>query len=249
VQAILSDIHANLEALQSVLADAQKQGASEIVCLGDTVGYGPNPVECLELSSVWPIVLSGHTDEAVTCNEPLPGWTATHARNTIYWTRKQLRKTPGALKYWTWLERLPRAVDSSAVRFAHGTPLNPHEYLFPEDIYCHQKMDRIAEQFDQQCFVGHTHLPGLFVQSGEQWEFLSVDECGQRYCTDDRTFICNVGSVGQPRDSDWRASYVLYDGETIRFRRVEYNIQTTVKKIRDLDEFDDFLAERLLEGR
>ncbi len=95
-------------------------------------------------------------------------------------------------------------------------------------------------------FQGHTHVPGIFTES---LEFLSPDEIDFVYKLDSQKTLCNVGSVGQPRDGDWRACYVLLDGTTIRYRRVEYDLETTIRKIRDIEELDDFLAERLRGGR
>ncbi len=95
-------------------------------------------------------------------------------------------------------------------------------------------------------FQGHTHVPGIFTES---LEFFSPDEIDFEYKLDGRKTLCNVGSVGQPRDGDWRACYVLLDGMTIRYRRIEYDVETTVAKIREVEALDDFLAERLRGGR
>jgi diadenosine tetraphosphatase ApaH/serine/threonine PP2A family protein phosphatase len=133
----------------------------------------------------------------------------------------------------------------------HGTPRNPlREYLFPEDIYNARKMSRISEMFAGCCFAGHTHIPGIFVASGpESWDYFSPPEVEPVYRLDGRKTICNVGAVGQPRDGDWRACYVLFDGRAIRFRRVAYDVATTVKKIYAIPELENFLGDRLRDGR
>ena len=131
--------------------------------------------------------------------------------------------------------------------FVHGSPRNHlNEYVFPEDIYNQRKMERIFALVDRYCFQGHTHVPGIFTES---LQFLSPEEFDYVYRLDGRKTLVNVGSVGQPRDGDWRASYALLDGDTIRYRRVEYDVDTTVRKIRDIDDLDDFLGERLRKGR
>ena len=135
--------------------------------------------------------------------------------------------------------------------FVHGSPRNPlNEYVFPEDIYNQRKMSRLAEHFDECCFTGHTHIPGIFVEeTPQQWQFYSPEDLDGAYQLDGRKTICNVGSVGQPRDGDWRACYVLFDGERIHFQRAEYDVRTTIRKIYAIPELENFLGDRLRDGR
>ena len=107
-------------------------------------------------------------------------------------------------------------------------------------------MERIFALVERYCFQGHTHVPGIFT---ETLQFHSPEEVDGVYQLDGRKTLCNVGSVGQPRDGDWRACYVLLDGETIRYRRVEYDIDTTVKKIYAIPDLENFLGDRLRDGR
>jgi diadenosine tetraphosphatase ApaH/serine/threonine PP2A family protein phosphatase len=146
------------------------------------------------------------------------------------------------------LASLPHLHCQDSDLFVHGSPRNPyHEYIFPEDIANEPKMAAVFALFDHYCFTGHTHHPGIFTEDGR---FLSPEEVGNRYRLDGKKTLVNVGSVGQPRDGDWRACYVLVlDGELIRYRRVEYDVEATVKKIRDNEHLDDFLGERLKDGR
>ena len=112
-------------------------------------------------------------------------------------------------------------------------------------------MDRIFALVEHYCFQGHTHVPGIFTEAlpGEMFQFHAPDEIDHVHKLDARKTLCNVGSVGQPRDGNWRACYVLLDGETIKYRRVDYDIDTTVKKIYAIADLDNFLGDRLRDGR
>jgi predicted phosphodiesterase len=248
MKALISDIHSNLEALNAVLADIARQPVEAIFCLGDVVGYGPNPRECLDAVMRCPIVLMGNHDQAVLF-DPM-NFNPVAERATM-WTREQLDKPfpnrAAADARWEFLAERPLKHKDGDFLFVHGSPRNPlNEYIFPEDIYSEAKMRSIFAQVPRYMFQGHTHVPGIFTES---LEFLAPDEIDYEYRLDGRKTLCNVGSVGQPRDGDWRACYVLLDNNTIRYRRVEYDIEATIRKIRDIDELDDFLAERLRGGR
>jgi diadenosine tetraphosphatase ApaH/serine/threonine PP2A family protein phosphatase len=248
MKAILSDIHGNLEALVAVLQDVARQGADAVYCLGDLVGYGPNPCECVDLAMQWQVVLLGNHDQAVVTGPRCFGVVAERA---IFWTQQQLHAPSPDRQAtevrWEFLARLPLAHAESGCLFVHASPRDPvHEYVFPEDIYNPQKMAARFARIDRCCFAGHTHIPGVFT---EDLRFVSPKEAGPVYRLDRRKALVNVGSVGQPRDGDWRACYALLDGDTVRFRRVEYDVDTTVRKIRAIDDLDDFLGDRLREGR
>ncbi len=247
--AVLSDIHGNLEALDAVLADIAKHPVSRIFCLGDVVGYGPNPVECLERAMNWDLTILGNHDQAVMFD---PDWSSVSAEQAIFWTRSLLESS-GRNSLWEFLAARPRSYKSGDFLFVHGSPRNPlNEYLFPEDIYGETKMAKIGAMIDRYCLCGHAHVPGVFVSPEEgqtRWDFLSPAECFGFYRLDGRKTIVNVGSVGQPRDGDWRAGYVLVDGWDITFRRVEYDVDATVRKIYAIPELDNFLGDRLREGR
>lgn len=248
MKALISDIHSNLEGLQAVLADIEKQNVKEIYCLGDVVGYGPNPRECIDLVMRCQVVLLGNHDQGALFD---PEGFNPPAERAIFWTRSQLELPSDSRaakeKRWEFLAERPRSHREQNFLFVHGSARNPlNEYVFPEDIYNQRKMERIFALVDRYCFQGHTHVPGVFT---ENLQFLSPDEFDLVYRLDNRKMLCNVGSVGQPRDGDWRACYVLLDGETIRYRRVEYDIESTIRKIYAIPELENFLGDRLREGR
>lgn len=272
--AIISDIHGNLEALQAVLADIDQRGVKEIVCLGDVVGYGPNPRECLDLvAERCRVCLMGNHDHAVLY-EPLNFNTA--AERACYWTRQVLEDEGDAKRRnrrWEFLGKLPVRIKERDLLYVHASPRRPiNEYIFPEDVFTNpQKVLANFERLDARvCFVGHTHQPGVFLDDPY---FDPPHELPDSpyYEVEDERAIVNVGSVGQPRDKDPRASYVVIhrrddNGELdrteslvaaalgctidqIEFVRIEYDIDATAKKILAEPELDDMLAHRLYEGR
>lgn len=248
MKAIISDIHSNLEALQAVLDDISKQNVTEIYCLGDVVGYGPNPRECVDLVMQCKLVLLGNHDQGAMFD---PEGFNPPAERAIFWTRAQLEAAietrEDRERRWEFLAERPRTFRENGFLFVHGSARNPlNEYVFPEDIYNQRKMERIFALVDRYCFQGHTHVPGIFTES---LEFHSPEDIDYVYHLDGRKTLCNVGSIGQPRDGDWRACYIMLDGETIRFRRVEYDIDKTINKIYAIPDLENFLGDRLRDGR
>ena len=248
MKAIISDIHSNLEALQAVLADIKGQGITEIYCLGDVVGYGPNPRECVDLIADAKLVLMGNHDQGAMFDPD--GFNAS-AERAIFWTRAQLESGPepkaAREKRWEFLAERPRSHRENGYLFVHGSARNPlNEYVFPEDIYNQRKMERIYALVEKYCFQGHTHVPGIFT---ETLQFLSPEDLGGAHKLDGTKTLCNVGSVGQPRDGNWRACYVVLKDDVITYRRVEYDVDKTVKKIYDVPDLENFLGDRLKEGR
>jgi diadenosine tetraphosphatase ApaH/serine/threonine PP2A family protein phosphatase len=238
--AILSDIHANLEGLQIILKDAQDQHCTHYVCLGDVVGYGPNPKECLDIirGLNCPTVMGNH-DEYCASNLDLTGFNAMAAEG-IRWTREQLSTDDKA-----WLRELKYVRHVESFTIVHATLDLPEKWAYVFDKLA------AAASFNYQhtpvCFNGHTHVPIAFVRgpSGLQGGLYSRIriEVGRKY------FI-NVGSIGQPRDRNPKAAYVIFDltSNLIELRRVEYDIATTQKKIRAAG-LPESLAERLAQGR
>ena len=137
------------------------------------------------------------------------------------------------------------------MQYVHGSPRSPlRGCVFPEDIYAEEKMRKIGDNFDRVCFTGQTGVPGVFVERGPgKWEFFLPEECAGGFRIAAQRVICNVGSVGYPRDGDWRASYVLFNGETIWFRRVEYDVETTIRKISAIPVVAERFGDGLREGR
>jgi len=271
--AVISDIHSNLAALRAVLDDIERRGVSEIICLGDVVGYGPNPRECIDLvRERCRFCMMGNHDHAVLY-EPTNFNAA--AERAAYWTRNVLESEPDVVarnRRWEFLARLPVRVQEADVLYVHASPRRPiNEYIFPEDVFTNpQKVLANFERLQGRvCFLGHTHQPGVFLDDPY---FDPPAELADSpfFEIDDERAIINVGSVGQPRDRDPRASYVLvytHDDEDnpgsgslvaratrcsiaqVEFVRLEYDIDATVKQILAEPELDDMLGNRLYEGR
>ena len=248
--AVISDIHSNLEALRVVLARIKELKIDEIVCLGDIVGYGPNPLECTDL-------VAEHCQQTVMGNHDFgvlyePANFNVGAEQACFWTRRQLlAESQGEHRKMRirFLGSAPAKRSHNSMSFAHGSPRRPiNEYIFPDDVYSNtNKLLSIFERMDNLCFVGHTHFAGVFLPDPD---FYSPAELDYHFALDSaERAIINVGSVGQPRDRDPRAAFVTVDEHEVKFIRVEYDIQKVVDKIRAIDQLDDFHGLRLLEGR
>jgi predicted phosphodiesterase len=248
-RALISDIHGNYEALRAVMADIRQQGVSEVYCLGDIIGYGPNPCECLEeVMRSCKITILGNHDQAALFD---PEGFNPIALQAIYWTREQLESVsggPGMVnKRWDFLGERPRTYVDGDYLFVHGSPREPtNEYVFPEDVYNQRKMDALFSRIDKYCFQGHTHIPGVFTASRE---FVTPEECNYTFHLSGEKTMVNVGSVGQPRDNDPRACYVILNNEGLTYRRVEYNPEVTRQKIYSIPSLDNMLGDRLITGR
>lgn len=255
--AIISDIHSNTPALSAVLADIAQRDVEQIICLGDVVGYGPQPNQCLDLVMAHAkVTLLGNHDYAVLY-EPVKFNTGAEA--ACFWTRRQVEDEPDRDRRnarWDFLGGLPvkhtlpgTDYGMGELVFLHGSPRRPvNEYIFPDDIYNNPaKIEGIFDRFPHLCFVGHTHVPGVFTPAPD---FYAPSEVGDVFETDLRKkALINVGSVGQPRDRDPRACYCLVGDETVRFVRVEYDVETVVSEVSAIPELDDYLGVRLREGR
>jgi len=250
--AIISDIHANLEALKVVLDDIKQRNVDRIICLGDILGYGPNPVECVDLVAEkceWSL-MGNHDFGALY--EPTNFNAAAEA--SAYWTRAQFEAEPDSAKAasrWEFLGRLRVRVTFDKFLCVHGSPRRPiNEYVFPEDaINSPVKMQQIFDRVQKYCFVGHTHVPGVFT---DEPDFYPPDDLEGVYTFQNgEKAIINPGSVGQPRDMDPRASYAILDEDAMKveFYRLDYDSKATAEKIHRIPELSDWLGDRLLEGR
>ena len=250
-QALISDIHGNLEALTQVLADIDENSVDEIICLGDVIGYGPNPCECLDhVMKRCSLTILGNHDQAALFD---PDGFNPMATAAIYWTREQLDRGPGSSQQindrWDFLGELPRKKSDGDFLFVHGSPRDAtNEYVFPETIYDRRKMEILFGKVDQYCFQGHTHLPGVF---DTNLEFTPQENIEGPVELGNSKLMINVGSVGQPRDSDNRSCYVILDRDkkTIEYRRVEYDFDTTANKIYAIGDLDNGLGDRLKFGQ
>jgi predicted phosphodiesterase len=247
-RALISDIHSNLEGLEAVLEDIRQQEIDEIYCLGDIVGYGPNPRECIDLVMKCKLCLLGNHDQGALFD---PEGFNSGAERAIFWTRSQLEEAGGNSsdrhRRWDFLGELPRNCQEGDLLFVHGSARNPlNEYVFPEDIYNKRKLEKIFALIRHHAFQGHTHVPGVFTES---FNFFSPEELDSEYRLNNEKAMINVGSVGQPRDGDSRACYVVLEDDRARFRRVEYPVEKTIEKIYAVPELDNFLGDRLRDGR
>ena len=251
--ALISDIHGNLEALNVVLEDIDRQSVDRIICLGDILGYGPDPVACVDLVAErceWSLM--GNHDYGALY-EPTNFNAA--AEQAAYWTRAQLdleEDEEAAKRRWDVLGRLRVRTSFDDFLCVHGSPRRPiNEYIFPEDaINSRTKMKMLFDQIPANCLVGHTHWPGVFTDEPEFYGLEDMDDdtwkiTGQEKC------IINPGSVGQPRDLDPRASYAILDEEarTVKFFRLPYDVEAVVNKIYAIPELTNWLGDRLREGR
>jgi len=249
VKAIISDVHGNLEALTAVLEDIQSKGIDEILCLGDIVGYGPDPTACLNLARKFTLSILGNHEEAVLFRAGSRDFRV-RAELAIEWTKEQLfdvDPTAGqaSLKF---LHSLQEMHEDATELLVHGSPLQPlRDYVYPKDVRNKAKMQEIFSRIPQLCFCGHTHLPGVFEEDGT---FIHPEDLPMGvYLTGPEKVMVNVGSVGQPRDGDRRSCYATFDGEAVVFRRVEYNIDETVKKVYAAKGLDRSLGDRLRAGK
>ena len=251
--AIIGDIHGNLEALTAALDDIEARGIDIVACLGDVVGYGANPKECVDLViERCEMCICGNHDHAVFYE---PFNFNVGAERSCYWTRQTLEDEPNKTlrdRRWDFLGKLPVRMVYEELLFVHASPRRPvNEYLFADDVYSNpNKLIANFERFEEvACFVGHTHVPGVFVDDPyfESPEELA-EPCVYEIAEDDKVII-NVGSLGQPRDRDPRTAYGIVDNGRVEFIRLEYDIEQAVEKILRTPELDDFLGHRLLEGR
>lgn len=247
--AVISDIHSNLPALIRVFEDIQSVGAERTVCLGDIVGYGPNPCECIDLiRERCDVCLLGNHDQGALFDPE--GFNA-GAERAIFWTRDQLEQTgpsrEAADARWDFLGALPRNYQEGGYLFVHGSPRNPlNEYVFPEDTYNRRKMEKLFSLIREYSFQGHTHVPGVFT---EDFRFFSPEEVDSQFRLGNEKVMINVGSVGQPRDGNPDACYILIEDGVVHFRRVEYPVDQIVEQIHATAELDNFLGDRLRNGQ
>jgi predicted phosphodiesterase len=237
--AILSDLHANLEATQAVLADASERGCTDYICLGDVVGYNANPRECVEIVQKMDCpTVKGNHDEQASLDESSRDFNAL-AEMAINWTREQL--TDADKK---WLRGLPFTSPVRDFMVVHATLDSPEQWG-----YVFNTLDAAAS-FPHQpttvCFFGHTHVAGAFVHD-DAVKRVKVDELT---IEPEKKYFINAGSVGQPRDGDWRAAYCIYhvDKNVVEQRRVKYDLTTAQDKIIKAG-LPRLLAERLKLGR
>ena len=222
--AVVSDIHSNLEALTEVLKEIESIKVDAIYCLGDIVGYGPKPNECINLiKSVTDKVVVGNHDSAVINQTDMMLFNS-YARESTEWTRRMITD-----ENYEYLLKLPLKISENDLLFVHSTPLIPEDWNY---ILTQHSAEKHFNYFTEQaCFIGHSHRPEMF---------RSIDD----------RLIINVGSVGQPRDGNSKASFVVYgvDNGEYELIRKEYDIKSVYKDIVKAG-LNEFLGERLMVGR
>jgi predicted phosphodiesterase len=237
--AIIADIHGNIDAFQVVLDDIRTQNATHIVCLGDVVGYNARPKECLKIVRDMNIpCVKGNHDEYCSSDNLLEGFNP-HAADAVHWTRNQLDEEEKK-----WLRDLKYTRMAANFTMVHATLDAPERWGYVFD-----KLAAAASfpyQTSQMCFFGHTHVPVAFMRDtvvrGGTYSKFKIDLS--------KKYFINVGAVGQPRDNNPKAAYVIYDMDagTIELRRLEYDIAAAQAKIREAG-LPERLAERLAYGR
>jgi len=241
--AVISDIHANLEALEAVLDDIDNQNVDEIICLGDVVGYGANPNECLELvKSRCSVILLGNHDAAAIEMLSTQHFNI-HAKIAIEWTSQSLKKENKAF-----LSELPLKSEKSSMTLVHATPYEPNMWYYITSL------EEAAFNFQffntPVCLVGHTHIPIIIVLEENKELYVHQDTIISLNDLSGARLLINVGSVGQPRDRNAKSCYGIFDEYTgtFTYRRVVYNIDKTQAKMKKI-KMPDFLINRLEDGR
>ena len=239
--AIISDVHSNLEALRAVLADADDRRVDGLWCLGDIVGYGPEPSECLAIvRERASLCLSGNHDLGTVGALSLEEFNA-YAAAANAWTGELLSDAERQ-----WLGGLPTKLVSGDVTLAHGTPRDPvWEYLLSVPV----AMATFEYFSTRLCFVGHSHVPVVTTEPEEGERCVLYEFPKEPLELGDKRLIANPGSVGQPRDRDPRSSYLIYDrdADILEHRRVSYDIEATQGRMREAG-LPGYLIDRLSHG-
>lgn len=238
--AIISDVHANLEALKAVLEKIEFDNIDRILFLGDSVGYGPDPNECADILKKKALVMvAGNHDQAAT-GQIDTAYFNPYAKTAIEWTTRVL--TDNIIKHIQSLpvtERLPE----DNIFLVHATPKEPEKWHY---LLYKQNASENFKHFEESiCFLGHSHIP--FIVELSHGGELSVHYT-QVAIREGNRYIVNAGSVGQPRDGNPDATYVLFKNKMIKIKRVSYDILLTQKKMRKAG-LPSYLVERLLKGR
>jgi diadenosine tetraphosphatase ApaH/serine/threonine PP2A family protein phosphatase len=240
--AFISDIHANLEALEAVLADIRQQGVDRIVCLGDIVGYGPDPNPCVRrVREVCAVTVVGNHDHAALGLLDTESFNE-FARVASDWTSRALEPEVRG-----WLQTLPFDHVLDGMRLVHASPVGPAEWTY---VLSYEEARRQFAGFDERlCFIGHSHLPILVEMDPAGVSAIPFTPNQPVPLDPECRYLVNVGSVGQPRDRDPRSGYAIHDAalDTVLLRRVEYAVDRVQEKILALG-LPPFLAQRLLAG-
>ncbi len=241
LRAVLSDVHGNLEALETVLADLRREGAGEVLCLGDLVGYGACPNECIDLlRPLLAAAVAGNHDIAARGGMRLGGFSS-QAATAARWTGEVLSPENQAF-----LDALPLALRHAGALLVHSSPSEPRAWHYV--LSTADAREEFDSFLDPLCLIGHSHYPGTFrLAAGEPLP--TYDRAAEVRMTPDARYLVNVPSVGQPRDGDPRAGYLLWDdaGGRLRHVRLEYDVQGARRRILEAG-LPPFLGDRLQWG-
>lgn len=236
---IVSDIHSNLEALEAVLEERERSYSdSHLICLGDIVGYGPSPNECIEMifrHAEYSFL--GNHDSAVT-GSTSPERFNSYAREAIQWTKNHISRDNLSR-----LRGMHLGLHFDDFLAIHASPSDPRSWIYVTSIYTAYKEFKSVD--DRVIFIGHTHIPAVFTMDSD----VKMTLPESIHLNTDKRYIINVGSVGQPRNGDPRACCALFDTEKmdVVYIKSEYDIDKAAKKIRDAG-LPDFLSDRLKRG-
>jgi predicted phosphodiesterase len=240
---IFSDVHGNLEALSVVLEQIEAQKPDKVICLGDVVGYGPNPNECVQYVHEYAhITIMGNHDHAVLGLTDISYFNQ-YAKLAVLWTRQVLTDD-----HYRILQKYPLRISEEQILFVHSTPLHPErwDYIFNplEGQYYLQHLEEAI------CFIGHSHQPLFFKKDLEDQIIFDRKFSFSLPVQEGCKYIINVGSVGQPRDGNPDASFALYDTEKqiVEVKRLPYDLALTQQKMKDIG-LPPFLIDRLAYGR
>ena len=239
--ALISDVHGNLEALSSVARSIHNEGAEKVVFLGDIVGYGANPNECIDmLREITKELIAGNHDMASAGKTSIRNFNPL-AKEAIEWTRNKLTKNN-----MDFLSSLPLKKETQTTIYVHSSPYCPEDWNYVSDV---QDAGRQFKAFAKHaCFIGHSHFPKIFTKTSSG-EILQLKK-SQIKLREGFRYIINTGSVGQPRDGNPLSSYGIYDTEKKEYRlvRVQYDISMAKNKIIAAG-LPAFLAKRLDSGK
>ena len=251
--AIISDIHGNYDALMEVFKDISKYDVTDIVCLGDIVGYGPEPEKCIdEIKKRCRFVLCGNHDFALIYG---PYGFSFLAKGAIECTRKRMLPHCYELKEdkqerWKFIKELKGTVEEGNTLYVHASPREPiFEYIFGDKskMFSKEVLQENFKLIKKYCFVGHTHHPVIIL---DNFECIYPEDVYYEYeIPKENKAIINVGSVGQPRDGDNRSCYALVDEAKIIYRRVSYDFEAVIKKLDLVECIDKRCGMRLRLGK
>lgn len=239
---IISDIHSNLEALETVIKALGQEQVDRYICLGDVLGYAADPLACLGvLKAISPIIVSGNHDWGCIGKLGMDYFNKP-AEEAITWTKDNLSS-----EYKDWLEAMPLVEKIGPLTLVHGSLYRPEKFYYVLDHISARTSLNSLEDGQHVCLVGHTHIPGIFIEENELLRYSYADSVT---IEPQKRYLINVGSVGQPRDRDPRASFVVYDTETraLKINRIKYDIRKTQEKILEAG-LPRILARRLPLGR